>query len=204
MISCTIMRLTPKQSRFVDEYMVDFNATRAAIRAGYSAKTAQPASSRLLSKVMISEEVGRRKEELAKQVPPERIVRELARIGFANISDYMRQVGDNDLVPDLRSCTREQMAAVQEIIVEEYTEGKGENARPVKRVRFKLHDKRAALVDLGRHVGLFPKDGNTLNVNLSLEALVLGAIKLREAEAEGTVIEHAPVEEDLLKLPPKS
>jgi phage terminase small subunit len=148
------MPLTPKQSRFVDEYMVDFNATRAAIRAGYSAKTAQPASSRLLSKVMISEEVGRRKEELAKQVPPERIVRELARIGFANLQDYTRVVG-KDLVPDLGNATRDQMAAVQEITVEEYVDGRGEDARVVKRTKFKLHDKRAALVDLGRHVGLF-------------------------------------------------
>ena len=41
--------LTPRQARFVDEYLIDLNATQAAIRAGYSAKTAQPQSSRLLS-----------------------------------------------------------------------------------------------------------------------------------------------------------
>ena len=45
--------LTPRQARFVDEYLIDLNATQASIRAGYSAKTAQPQSSRLLSKVIV-------------------------------------------------------------------------------------------------------------------------------------------------------
>ena len=45
--------LTPRQQRFVDEYLIDLNATQAAIRAGYSPKTAQSQSSRLLSNVMV-------------------------------------------------------------------------------------------------------------------------------------------------------
>lgn len=45
--------MTPKQQRFVDEYLIDLNATQAAIRAGYSAKTAQEQGSRLLSNAMI-------------------------------------------------------------------------------------------------------------------------------------------------------
>ena len=47
--------LTPKQSAFVLEFLIDLNATQAAIRAGYSAKTAQEQSSRLLSNVMVQE-----------------------------------------------------------------------------------------------------------------------------------------------------
>ena len=49
--------LTPKQQRFVEEYLVDLNATQAAIRAGYSARTAQEQSARLLSKVMVQQEI---------------------------------------------------------------------------------------------------------------------------------------------------
>ncbi len=49
--------LTAKQSRFVEEYLIDLNATQAAIRAGYSEKTAQEQSSRLLSNVMIANAV---------------------------------------------------------------------------------------------------------------------------------------------------
>jgi phage terminase small subunit len=59
--------LTPKQARFVDEYLVDMNATQAAIRAGYSAKTANPAAARLLVNVSISEEIQSRRNKLAKK-----------------------------------------------------------------------------------------------------------------------------------------
>lgn len=56
-------KLTPKQTKFVDEYMVDFNGTQAAIRSGYSKKTAQEQSSRLLSNVIISTEIKKRQEK---------------------------------------------------------------------------------------------------------------------------------------------
>ena len=49
--------LTTKQRLFVDEYIIDFNGTQAAIRAGYSTRTAQEQSSRLLSNVMVAEAI---------------------------------------------------------------------------------------------------------------------------------------------------
>lgn len=69
--------------------------------------------------------------------------------------DYMTVQSDGYAYVDLSRLTREQAAAIQEITVEEYKEGTGEEARNVKRVKFKLADKRAALVDIGRHFGLF-------------------------------------------------
>lgn len=62
------MALTPKQARFVAEYLVDLNATQAAIRAGYSAKTAQEQSSRLLSNVIIAKAVAANQAKIAKKV----------------------------------------------------------------------------------------------------------------------------------------
>lgn len=59
--------LTPKQQRFVEEYLIDLNATQAAIRAGYSEKTAQEQSSRLLSNVMVQEAVQRAKNKLSER-----------------------------------------------------------------------------------------------------------------------------------------
>lgn len=55
------MSLTPKQQRFVDEYLIDLNATQAAIRAGYSAKTADSQASRLLRNVKVSRAIGEAK-----------------------------------------------------------------------------------------------------------------------------------------------
>ena len=59
--------LNDRQQRFVAEYLVDLNATQAAIRAGYSEKTAQPQSARLLSKVMVKEAVAIGQAEKAKR-----------------------------------------------------------------------------------------------------------------------------------------
>lgn len=59
--------LTPKQARFVEEYMIDLNATQAAIRAGYSAKTAGQTGAEYLKKPEIAQEIARRSEKAAKR-----------------------------------------------------------------------------------------------------------------------------------------
>ena len=85
----------------------------------------------------------------------QRVLEELAKIGFANMMDYMKTQPDGTAYVDLSSLDRDKSAAISEIVVDEYTEGKGDDARQVKRVRFKLHDKRAALLDIGKHLGMF-------------------------------------------------
>lgn len=62
------MSLNPRQERFVEEYIKDPNATQAAIRAGYSPKTAQEQSSRLLSNVMISEAIKAKRLKISEKV----------------------------------------------------------------------------------------------------------------------------------------
>ena len=87
-------------------------------------------------------------------VTKERILAELARIGFANMLDYVRPTAAGDAVVNVSALSRDQAAAVQEVIVD-YEAGRGDDNGDVKRVRLKLYDKRAALVDLGKHLGLF-------------------------------------------------
>ena len=86
------MKLTAKQERFVSEYLIDLNATQAAIRAGYSEKTAQEQSSRLLSNVMVQQAVSdaqNRVAEKAEWSAADRL-RMLADIAEANIKDDPR------------------------------------------------------------------------------------------------------------------
>ncbi len=149
--------MTPKQQRFVAEYLVDLNATQAAIRAGYSAKTADVQGPRLLGNVGVASAIAAARARLASKhdVTLDRIVSELAKIGFANMSDFMRVGANGDPYLDFSSLTREQTAALAEVTVEDFVDGRGEDARDVKRVKFKLWDKRAALVDLGKHLGIF-------------------------------------------------
>ena len=152
--------LTGKQALFVQEYLVDLNATQAAIRAGYSAKTAQEQSSRLLSKVMVAKAVaaGQAKVAAKLEIKTEDVVRELALLGFSNMMDYIRTTDEGDAWVDLSALTREQAAAIGEITVEDFTDGRGEDSRNVRKVKFKLFDKRSALESLGKHLGIFEQD----------------------------------------------
>ena len=149
--------LTPRQQRFVEEYLVDLNATQAAIRAGYSRKTAQEQSSRLLSNVIVAAAVATAQAKRSERtgITQDRVLTELAKLDFANMADYMVATPGGDPYLDFSALTRDQAAALQEVTVEDYLEGRGGNAREVKRVKFKLADKRAALVDIGRHLGMF-------------------------------------------------
>lgn len=78
------LALTPKEERFVEEYLVDCNATQAAIRAGYSEKTARAIGHELLQRPHIQDAIARAKQARSKrtEVTIDRVVRELARIAF--------------------------------------------------------------------------------------------------------------------------
>lgn len=151
------MALNPKQARFVQEYLKDLNAKQAATRAGYSEHTAESQGSRLLSNAKVAEAIAKGQAKLAEKagVTVERIVAEYAKIGFANMLDYIRVTPEGDGWVDLSSLTREQAAAIGEMTVEDYKDGRGDDARDVRRVKFKLSDKKAALDSLAKHLGMF-------------------------------------------------
>ena len=88
------MALTDKQKRFCEEYLIDLNATQAAIRAGYSPKTAEQTASRLLRNVKVQEYIAKRQKELSRSthITQERVIKELALIAFSNNADYARVV----------------------------------------------------------------------------------------------------------------
>lgn len=146
--------LTGRQWMFVEEYLVDLNGTQAAIRAGYSADTASAGACQLLRNIKIAAAIDRALSERP-GVTRARIVEELALIGFANMQDYMRSGGDGDPYLDFSKLTRDQAAALAEVIVEDFKEGRGEDARDVRRIKFKLSDKQAALEKLGKALGMF-------------------------------------------------
>ena len=96
-------------------------------------------------------------------VTTDRIVGHLARIAFANIEDYLTVDSNGEPSIDIAKATRDQKFAITEVLLDQYMDGRGDDARKVKRIRIKLADKRAALVDLGKHLGLFV-DPATLNI----------------------------------------
>jgi phage terminase small subunit len=106
-----------------------------------------------------------------------KVLAELGKIAFANMQDYIGITSDGDPYVTLSAMTREQAAAVQQITVEDYKDGRGEDARDVRKITFKLADKRAALVDIGTHLKMFTqkveltgKDGAELVPIINLNA----------------------------------
>lgn len=146
-----------RHDTFCREYIIDLNGTRAAIAAGYSEKSAKQQASDLLTRPYIQARLAsllkNRGEKL--DLSAERVLSELATLGYSNIEDYIQVNEDGDPQIDLSKLTREQAACIQSITVEEYVEGRGQNARRVKRVKFKLADKIRALELLGRYLKLF-------------------------------------------------
>ncbi len=191
--------LTPKQEAFCLAYVETNNASEAYRRV-YDASRMKDGVIRVKAcEVLAHEGVEARIAELRKgamqrhEVTVDRIVGEMAKLAFANMLDYIQIQADGTAYVDFSKLTREQAAAIGEIVTEEYTEGRGEDARPVKRVKFKLLDKRGALVDLGKHLGMFTdkheitgKDGAPLSAeepsNRDLARAIFAI--LREARIE--------------------
>lgn len=143
--------LTPKQQRFCDEYLIDLNATQAAIRAGYSEKTAQEIGAENLSKPIIKAYISERQAERAKrtEITADRVLEEFAKIGFANVQDFVN--GGNSVL-ELKGLPSEKAAAVSAVKTT-INEMSGAITTEIK-----FHNKVAALEMMGRHLGIFEKD----------------------------------------------
>ncbi len=150
-------RRNSRHELFAREYVKDLNGKRAAIAVGYSAKTADRAASRLLSNVEVRALLAKLTKKHADKLDlsAEKVLSELSSIGFSNMLDYIKTTEEGSAYVDLSSLTQEQAAAIQEVTVDEYVEGKGKHARKVKRTRLKLVDKIRSLELLGKHLKLF-------------------------------------------------
>jgi phage terminase small subunit len=137
-------KFTPRQDKFMDEYIMKGNAAEAARNAGYSAKTADRIGHKLLRKVEIAEEIARRRAELRKtSITPERIIREYLRLLNVDMKDYAAW-GPGGVKPrPSDALTDDQAAAISEI------------AETQSGIKIKLHDKKGILDSLARIAGMF-------------------------------------------------
>lgn len=144
--------LRPKQAAFVEEYLIDFNGTQAAIRAGYSVKTARKMASENLTKPDIIDALARRRVELAEanEVTPEKVAAEYALMGFANLEDYVKWAPDGITLTASSELPEGATRAVSEIT--EVRTSKGDDYTTTT-IKFKLHDKKGALDSLCRLLG---------------------------------------------------
>lgn len=154
--------ITPKMQRFVSEYIKDLNGKQAAIRAGFSKKTAGQIARRVLDDPKVQQLIKKKIDRQTRKsnITVERVLQEYAAIAFANPMHYM-QVDDKGPYVDLEDLPEEYAAAMGEVNFEEVYRGKGKKRRIVRRVRFKLHNKIAALDSLGKYLEMFKDKGDT-------------------------------------------
>jgi phage terminase small subunit len=173
--------LTPRQARFVEEYLIDLNGTQAAIRAGYSARSADVEASRLLANAKVAESVARAKAERSARVGlhADRVLEELAAIGFARMPDFVEWGGDGQmrLKPSVDLSERDAAAVAQVVETEKFIKTTGRDESLMSRERsIKLHDKLGTLKLLGQHIGMFTekheltgKDGEPLVFTIAID-----------------------------------
>ena len=162
--------MTNKQARFVEEYLIDLNATQAAIRAGYSPNTAQEIGADNLKKPMIKSAVDAAMAERSTRtgVNQDRVVRELARIAFVKITDVANS--DGTIKTD---ASDDDLACIESIKVKRSDNDTGYMfEREVK-----LSSKMKALELLGKHLGMF---SDKLNIEGVLPVVISGGEALED------------------------
>lgn len=168
------MALNEKQKRFCEEYLIDLNATQAAIRAGYSVKTANEQGSQLLAKLSVQEEISAKMAERSKRtgVNQDRIVQELARLAFCNLTDVVDRDGK---IRD--SATEDDLACIESMKVKKTSIGNGENISDSEEREVKIYSKLKALELLGKHLGMWR---DKQDINIALPVVITGENELED------------------------
>ena len=163
-------KLTEKQQRFIDEYLIDLNATQAAVRAGYSAKTAESQGSRMLRNVKVQQAIAEEMAERSKRtgINQDRVVLELARIAFVRMTDI---VDSNGKIKD--TATDDDLSCIESI---KYKHSDTDTGYSVER-EVKISSKLKALELLGKHLGMW---NDKLDVNITQPIVITGEDALED------------------------
>lgn len=151
------MALTPKQARFIDEYLIDLNATQAAIRAGYSVRRSEVTGCELVSNRKVAEAIAikRKRLEIKTEITQERVLKEFARLAFF---DPRKLLNDDGTPKPINELDDDTAAAIAGLDIEEANDNRG-----VVR-KYKIADKKGALDSVARHLGMF---NDKLNLNVT-------------------------------------
>jgi phage terminase small subunit len=160
--------LSKKMKALADFYLVPGTSGQdAAIKAGYPAPSASSQANWVLSRPNVARYVAERQVKLQAKhdVTLDRVIQEFAKIGFANMDDYLVDDGSGPRFRLLGDIGRDKLAVVTEVTVDVRKEFEGygkdrEHVANTERVRFKLASKVEALNLLGKHLGMFPKESS--------------------------------------------
>jgi phage terminase small subunit len=170
-------KLSDKQTRFVQEYLIDQNATKAAVRAGYSAKTAHSQGPRMLEHVGVKAEIEKRQAKLADklEIKAESIAEEFLKMASYDPGEVMTWTDDKLTLKNSDDMTPAQRKLITEI---KFTPTQFGTTKQIK-----LTNRMDALQNLARHLGMF-KDRIEFDVTDDLAAL---AKEARQRAAESRI-----------------
>lgn len=165
-------KLNKRQQLFVDEYLIDLNATQAAIRAGYSVESARDIGCENLTKPNIQQAIAEKMAERSKRtgVNQDRIVLELAKIAFVNIADI---INTSDCTI-LENASLDDLACIESVKVKEFPTKDG--GMGIER-EVKLASKLKALEKLGQHLGMW---NDKIDVNVAVPIVISGEDDLED------------------------
>lgn len=156
--------MTARRKQFIHEYLVDYNGTQAAIRAGYAVDSAAQEASRLLRNVKVKKSIAKRQEQLLKEISENqfRTAREIQRIALFDIRKLYDEQGNLKPVSQWDDDSAAAVAGVETVKKQDPDEVDDEG-KPVwiKVLKIRTHDKVRAQELLGRHQGFF---NDTLNI----------------------------------------
>ena len=168
--------LTLQQRRFAEEYLIDGKTGAAAYRAGYKYETRHVQGSRLLADQRIKDYLAERKKKVMSNtgITPERIIQELMVIALSNVGDYITVDENGNKILDIAGIDRNKLGGSFEIQTDK--EGK----IFVQKVKVDPTAKIQALVQLGKHLGMF-KEQVEHSGAISLEQLITSSMKEEDA-----------------------
>ncbi len=150
--------LTPKQKRFVAEYLIDLNATAAYQRAGYKASEegARRNSHRLLTNADIQQAIqaGQSKVIAKSELKAIDVINELRLLAFSDLGQILDFTDTDPKLKPVNQIPEAARRVLASMKVKRHLEGSGDDARMVEVVEFKLWDKLSALDKLARHLGI--------------------------------------------------
>lgn len=156
------MALTARQKRFVEEYLVDLNVTQAAIRAGYSPKSAYSVGHETMKNPEIQSAIQEHQDALSRrtEITQEMVIAELAKIAFHDIRKAVRwgrspvDSKSENVDPNALGIYPVELVPSEEID-DETAAAVSEVSLTQTGVKIKMHDKQTALVNIGKHIGMF-------------------------------------------------
>jgi phage terminase small subunit len=175
------MALTGKRLKFAQEYTVDHNATQAAIRAGYSRKSAHTEGCRLLRNAEVREAVGLAQLSAAEEAGARAadVLKELMRIGFA---DPAQVVDADGKLKALKEMTPDVRRAIASVEIEELFDGRGENRVQIGVLhKVKFWDKPKALELIAKHLKMLTDRVEHDVSSMTLEQIIAAASKPESA-----------------------